>query len=276
MIVFGFIRDEIVEDILSSLCVFMYGWTQSFFMYLFDIFASSLVTGTVIKATPRDREEKEMNITGHALTNTFWGMGTAAFASILMGILEMLKNATENSAYSGFEGWDIIIIRSILSCFLRALEILISAVNKFVMCYTAITGTGFLKSIGESWECIKEGGFIALSTYFAVEYTLLFFVFLNFLIITGINIGYFRNYMETEIVDITIMILNIIVTLFLNAYFARIVSTATNTLAFIFVLDKERIKLYNAVIYTALESVSKKPIKEKKIKNIEHKNKLLN
>lgn len=267
IVVFGFIQDEIKKDILSSICVLFYGWTQTFFMYLFDIFTSSLVTGTVIKVTPRNKNEKEMNITGHAVTNTLGGMGTAAFASMIMGMLQMLKNAAENNGYSSFEGWETIIIRSILSCFLRSLEILISAVNKFVMCYTAITGTGFIKSITESWGCIKEGGFIALGAYYAVEYVLLFFVFLKFLIITGINMGYFGSYMETETMDITIMIMSIIVTFFLTAYFARIISSATNTLAFIFVLDKERINLYNAELYSALESIARKPMKENNDKN---------
>lgn len=256
---FGFVSDNSGSKAIGGVITLFFFWIISFYGYKFDVFSAAVVTGALIKSTGQTNDEKNLKVTSRALGTVFWALGTIAFASLLIALIRMLKSAVQGDEDSRIhDGIAMQIVRAILVCVISVIESLIEAMNKFGLCYTVLMGTGFVDSVKGSWHCIKEGGFIALASYWAVEYGVYLINFVSVLLIFGVNWVYLKNGTQIDTAHIVMMVLFALGASMLAINFTRVITMASNALCFIFIIDRERVKKYDRELHSALNLIARK------------------
>lgn len=139
---------------LKTLSIFAMIWTGVTTTYLTQVLVSSLVLLHIAKAP---------HVRFTALRNMLYAAGSAAFAGLIVAVVQMLRNAVEqrqNERDQRREGGAGAILTTILLVLLKFvlyfLEAIIQSMNRLAMPYLAMRGESYKDSVTGSWQLFQS------------------------------------------------------------------------------------------------------------------------
>lgn len=164
------------KSLILTLLFFNFYWSVTNIIYFYKVYITSLIAFHLIES-----EDSNFTIFYKSLKNSFCAFGSISFAGLLIAIIETLRfivndERDENDRERKSNAFKRILL-CITSILLSIMQNFIKMANEITLPYIAIHGTGYVKSMKNSFELLQKGDIKPFTGTIVINF-MLFFMFM--------------------------------------------------------------------------------------------------